>query len=358
MFTAELLEGSLKDIASSDVEFAKPWLPSIAKLLNAYGKALKVKRDEWCVKPMLQNLGFNLRTSKTPPSAAELKQMIVRWLQDQCVQPPATINAFSLDAPSNTLSASELKQSTNLHKIAASSMAASSERAEIAGLRSEKTEANGRKLADAAIALRHTIRWLPRGGEAFLGISTETHSHSRKGVNQFALWLQGMELDGLPEVRMNCWESVFYTAYKANLISRGVARGLFADASYKGQVAIGEANRLGLALNNPPSEFKTKAESALKKDYLDTMYRHLKGPEAVDIRRGKEYPKKGDLVFFNAMSHVCICVGMQQAPQGHQIVPCLMSLWTQDNERYTLLPFDDLARENLSALITIHPCPF
>jgi hypothetical protein len=58
-----------------------------------------------------------------------------------------TIDAFSLDAPNKTLSASELEQSTDLHQAAASS-----ERAEIARLRSEKTKANGRKLAEAAIA--------------------------------------------------------------------------------------------------------------------------------------------------------------------------------------------------------------
>jgi hypothetical protein len=70
MFTAELLEGWLKEVSfnSADVPLAKPWLPSIAKLLNAYG--LKVSDDEWAVKPVLQKLGFTLRTSKTraPPN--------------------------------------------------------------------------------------------------------------------------------------------------------------------------------------------------------------------------------------------------------------------------------------------------
>jgi hypothetical protein len=280
--------------------------------------------------------------------------MIVEWLGVD--DPPATINAFSLDAPNNTLSESELKQSANLHKMAASLLAAPYERAEIARLRSRKTKVNGIKLAEAAIALRHKIRWLTRGQEAFLGIPTETHPYSGKGLNQFALWLQGMELDGLAEVRMNCWESVFYTAYKADLISRGVARGLFADASNLGQVAIGEANRLGLARNKPPSESKSAY-----KVYVTTMFRHLKGHEAVEIKRDEETPhtphtpQKGDLVFVDGMSHVCICVGKRKAPQGRDIVPYLMSLWYHDNERYTLLPFNDLRR---CGEITIHPCPF
>lgn len=351
MFTAELLEGWLKECAtnSADVELAKPWLPSIAKLLNAYGQALSLSRDENDVKVMLQNLGFALRTGV--PSTAELKEKIVGWLKDQYVEPPATIDAILLDAPNHTLSASKHKQSTDLHQVAASS-----ERGEIARLRSEITKANGRKLAEAAIALRHRIRWLERGQEAFLGISTETHPKSGKGVNQFALWLQGMELDGLPEVRMNCWESVFYTAYKANLISRGVVRGLFADASNQGQVAIGEASRLGLARNNPPLELQTKSKSAYE-IYLTTMYRHLKGPEAVPIKRGEDMPEMGDLLFVDGMSHVCICVGMIPAHQGNDPVPYLMSLWHHDNERYTLLPFADLLGE-CRGTISIRPCPF
>lgn len=350
MFTAELLEGWLKECASnsSDVELAKPWLPSVAKLLNAYGQALS-RSDENDVKAMLQRLGFALRTGM--PNAAELKEKIVGWLKDQCVAPPVTIDAFLLDAPDNTLSASKHKQSTDLHQVAASS-----ERAEIARLRSEITKANGRKLAEAAIALQHRIRWLERGQEAFLGISTETHPKSGKGVNQFALWLQGMELDGLAEVRMNCWESVFYTAYKANLISRGVVRGLFADASNQGQVAIGEASRLGLARNNPPLELQTKSKSAYEV-YLTTMFRHLKGPEAVQIKRGEDMPEMGDLLFVDGMGHVCICVGMKPAPQAKDLVPYLMSLWHHDNERYTLLPFADLLSE-CRGTISIRPCPF
>lgn len=351
MFTAELLEGWLKESAinSADVELAKPWLPSIAKLLNAYGQALSLSRDESDVKVMLQKLGFAVRTGV--PSPAELKEKIVAWLKEQYVEPPSAIEAFLLDAPNSTPSASEPKQSIDVHQAAASS-----ERAEIARLRSEITKANGRKLAEAAIALLHRIRWLERGQEAFLGISTETHPKSGRGVNQFALWLQGMELDGLPEVRMNCWESVFYTAYKANLISRGVVRGLFAEASNLGQVAIGEASRLGLARNNPPSELQTKSKLAYEV-YLTTMFRHLKGPEAVPIKRGEDVPEMGDLLFVDGMSHVCICVGMRPAPQGNDLVPYVMSLWHHDNESYTLLPFAVLLGE-CRGTISIRPCPF
>jgi hypothetical protein len=68
MFTAELLEGWLNacKFSPDDVPFAKRWLPSIAKLLNAYGEKLKVSSDESVVKYMLQYLGHTLRTSKPP----------------------------------------------------------------------------------------------------------------------------------------------------------------------------------------------------------------------------------------------------------------------------------------------------
>jgi hypothetical protein len=87
------------------------------------------------------------------------------------------------------------------------------------------------------------------------------------------------------------------------------------------------------------------------------MFRHLKGPEAVEIKRGEDTPKTGDLVFVDGMSHVCICVGMKPAPQGKDLVPYLMSLWHHDNERYTLLPFADLLGE-CRGTISIRPCPF
>jgi hypothetical protein len=327
----------------------------VTKLLNiCYGYARwdsdeERKTEVGCT---LASVASTLRTRKPPASAAEWKETIVKSLNSMGVTPPATVNAFSLDAPNNTLSASELKKSTNLHKISASS-----ERTEIAALRSKKTKDNGWLLAEAAIGLWHKIHWLVRGHEAFLGTSTDTHPYYGKGVNHFALWLQGMELDGFAEVRMNCWESVFYTAYKADLISRGVARGLFADASHKGQVAIGEDNRLGLARNEPPSEeFQKKSESAFLKDYVGTMFRHLKGPEAVLINRSEDTPKKGDLVFIGEMCHVCICVGKQR--EGNVLLPHVMSLWTQDMGRYTLLPFVDLCRTSPRLPISIHPCPF
>ena len=45
VFTAELLERWLGDCAGGwpGEKLAKPWLPSIAKLLNAYGQALSVR---------------------------------------------------------------------------------------------------------------------------------------------------------------------------------------------------------------------------------------------------------------------------------------------------------------------------
>ncbi|MBV9874894.1 MAG: hypothetical protein JO025_09230 [Verrucomicrobia bacterium] len=352
MFTAELLERWLGAHACGwpGEKLAKPWPPSIAKLLNAYGQALSVSDNEVDVMLMLQKLAFALQKNGTP-CAAELKQNIIGWLKEEGVVPPATINAFSLDAPNHTLSALELKQSTDLHQTAASS-----ERAEIARLRSSEIKANGRKLAEAAIALRHKIRWLERGQEAFLGVSTEAHPKSGRGVNQFALWLQGMDLDGLPEVRMNCWESVFYTACKANLMSRGVARGLFGDASNQGQIAMGEDSRLGLARNRPPSDIQAKSISAYEV-YITKMYRYLKGDEAVNIKRGEDRPKKGDLVFVDGMSHVCICVGKKPVTQGKDFAPYLMSLWHHDDERYTLLTFDDLLDE-CRGTISIRPCPF
>jgi hypothetical protein len=77
MFTAELLQGWLDKYATGwlGASLAEPWLPSIAKMLNAYGSALSVKENELEVGNMLQKLAYYLPKSETS-SAGELKQKI------------------------------------------------------------------------------------------------------------------------------------------------------------------------------------------------------------------------------------------------------------------------------------------
>src|SRR5262249_3025060 len=118
----------------------------------------------------------------------------------------------------------------------------------LARLRSKKTKENGKKLAAAAIRLKGMLYWLPRSTEGFMGTSTNEHPASGQGVNLFVQWLCGPAFDLVekPKPRVNCWESVFYTAYCAGLISKGVIRGIYEEAVSIARNRFGEKNMLGL----------------------------------------------------------------------------------------------------------------
>ena len=347
MFTPELLEPWLMQVAGSypGRPLLQRWLAAICGLLNAYGSALTLD-DQMDVQCMLQHVAWGLNNRDTI-APEELKNMVVAALD---VQAPATIATYSLASPSTPHTEAVLRQSVSLHEITKPK-----ERQEIANLRTKISAGRGKQLATAALGLKHKIKWLPRGDEGFLGVSTATHSHSGKGVSHFAQWLQGAEVADLRaggSMRMNCWESVCYTAYVAGLVSRGVLRGMFGEAIVKGNKRLGEPLLLDVARNQSPS--RAAIDPALRA-WIDTLFHHLKGDRAVTIKRHEDYPKKGDLVFVGGMAHVCICVGKQKDPdQG--IVPHVMSLWHHDDEQYTLLPFTALFASPNS--ISIHPCPF
>jgi hypothetical protein len=349
MFTPELLEMWLMEAARSfpGRPLLQQWLPAICGLLNAYGSELTVANGELDVKCMLQRVAGDLGTRATI-APEELKSMVVAALDS--VEAPPTIATYSLASPSTPHTEAVLRQSVSLHQITKPK-----ERQEIAKLRTKFTADHGKKLASAALSLKHRIKWLPRGDEGFLGVSTDTHPRSGKGVSHFSQWLQGVEFDELRadgSARMNCWESVCYTAYVAGLVSRGVLRGMFDEATTKGNNRLGEPLRLDVARNKPPS--KGAIDPAIQA-WIDTLFHHLKGDRAVAIKRNEDTPRKGDLVFVGGMAHVCICVGKQE-DTDKDIVPHVMSLWHHDDEQYTLLPFTELFKSRAS--ISIHPCPF
>lgn len=349
MFTPELLEMWLMEVAGSypGRPLLQRWLPAICGLLNAYGNDLTVADGALDVKFMLQRVAGELG-SRESIAPDELKSMVVAALD--CVEAPPTIATYSLASPSTPHTEAVLRQSVSLHEITKPK-----ERQEIANLRTRITRDHGKRLAKAALSLRHRIKWLPRGDEGFLGVSTDTHSHSGKGVSHFSQWLQGVEFAELcadGSARMNCWESVCYTAYVAELVSRGVLRGMFDEATTKGNNRLGEPLRLDVARNQAPS--KAASDPAIKA-WIDTLFHHLKGDRAVPIKRHEDTPRKGDLVFVGGMAHVCICVGKLE-DTDKDIVPHVMSLWHHDNEQYTLLPFTELFKSPHS--ISIHPCPF
>jgi len=362
MFTVEQLEEFLNSKVAdfAQRQLVRPWLPAISKLLNQ-SALVEQNFDDYDVQSMLQTLGFALkeanRTGK-PMGASELKKVILGSLG--IANLPAQMNSFSLESPTTPLSQSALEQSTTLHQTL------QLERSDVARLRltTPAAQRNGRALAAAALKLINKIRWLPRGKEVILGASLlskadKVATDSRRGVNQFWQWLQGgFEFkEGVMEIRMNCWEAVFYTAYKAGLTSRGELRMLFSAATDQARTSFGDANLLKAARDswtpgsNLPSWFKD-GETAMGGGYLPVLFKRLKRDAAVTINRREDTPKRGDLVFLDGMAHVCICVGKLGENVTH-----VASLWHHADEHYTVMPFEVLL-EGFTGGVSIHPCPF
>src|SRR5262249_39844779 len=150
------------------------------------------------------------------------------------------------------------------------------------------------------------LYWLPRSTEGFMGTSTNEHPASGQGVNLFVQWLCGppFELVDKPKPRVNCWESVFYTAYCAGLISKGVIRGIYEEAVSIARNRFGEKNMLGLMRGQEVSQEDSRAALG---EYITALYQRLGGPLAVGIKAWLDAPpKKGDVIFINDMEHVCL----------------------------------------------------
>jgi hypothetical protein len=93
-------------------------------------------------------------------------------------------------------------------------------------------------------------------------------------------------------------------------------------------------------------------------EYITALYQKLEGPSAVGIKAWLDAPpKKGDVIFINDMEHVCLSVGVQELDKVGK-THCVMSLWYHDEQRYTMMPFEELADYCKSKELKVRPCPF
>lgn len=354
MFSVPELKGWMQSTASFAEKQLTPWLPSIAELLNAYGSVMNPSGNDVDVQFTLQRVGQALKDN--PQLTAEgVKVAVIQGLISMGVKTPPTVNSFVMPPPANDSPKSEvdefqnLKSSQTLHKYHEEK-----EPSPLARLRTEKTRNHGRRLAEQAIALKGKLKWIPRGQEGYLPVQTTGFSTSGQGINQFWQWISGgVKPSDFQVATMNCWESVLYCAWKAELLGKGVLRGIYEDAVLKARLEFTEANfqsvnRTG-TVNTAAMPKMQDAHAA----YLSRLFKFLGGDKAVEINAyHDDPPQPGDIIFIGRMNHVCIAIGCLDSQE-----PSVMSLWEHDNGLMTRLTVEDLADEQGKDFL-VCPCPF
>ena len=188
-----------------------------------------------------------------------------------------------------------------------------------------------------------------------------TDPNYRTGVNQFWLFAQNSEPAMNDTMSMNCWESVLYCAFLAGLLTKGNLRAIYENAVFQALSTLGDEKRSQIVKSKG---FTGTIPDGLKPDilkatdvYMTAIMKAFGGPGATRIK-----PKSqnmlipwGDVVFINAMEHVCISVGRGWVAGKPEAM--VVSLWTQNDKRFARLPLSEIADED-GVTITSVPCPF
>ena len=175
-------------------------------------------------------------------------------------------------------------------------------------------EARTESLVEAAEALVGKLTWSmsgPDDGDGYkitprsMTVSSlnPTHAHLMPVDNDFAKWIRGLSSAPSESSTMNCWEMVLYAGYKSGVISKSWLQSAHSDAAAAG------------------------AAGASKSKYFDALRGSLNWDARTEFRGGDAVPR-GNLIFFDGMSHVAISTG-KLLPAGepghydHEVI----SLW-------------------------------
>jgi hypothetical protein len=288
---------------------------------------------------------------------ADVKRVITQYMQqNEGCDPPSAINGMGLSDESLTrqpqpqprLQTQDLPQPKALPQP-----------------RTDKSKSDGKKLALAASACIGQFQWIPRGKEGFLPLSlAPAEGDDRRGVNQFWQFVQsGYWTDAPPTMSMNCWESVFYCAYKAGLLTIGNLRAILEYAVHEASKKLGDKNRAAI-IKSPirtgsvPHTIQSDVDMAYR-DYVEALYVSLGGTRAQTSNRpiaNKLIYPQGDLIFINGVDHVCISAGKEL--RDGVFVPMVYSLWTQNGGRFSRLPLSEILGEEAFKRVSSVPCPF
>jgi len=195
----------------------------------------------------------------------------------------------------------------------------------LAVLRSQARPGGGELLAKAAESFAGRFRWMPSGAGNY---QKKDEGEER---NDFAKWLMGGGLEPAgKKARMNCWEAVFFSAYKAGLVTKERLMDIHRTALKQLE---------GNGLTGPMR-------------YTSSLMEALGGRTAVAlVPQLALIPRRGDIVFFAEENHIAICVN-PNAPDGIRV----MGLWKHPRDGFRSNSLTELA--GIQGKREFGPCPF
>jgi hypothetical protein len=210
-------------------------------------------------------------------------------------------------------------------------------------LRRPEDRIRGIWYAKSALNLRGYFHWVSAGPEgpeknfmpktrwSITHTDNEGSKHHPEKRNDFAIWITEGGTEPGPQSYMNCWEAIFFSAYKAGF-SLDMIRKIHTNASQ--------------------SASKTNIGNTYYDKLLGILKIHGNFPLIPEIGL---MPQPGDIVFVDAEFHVTMCVGWKASDHWMSSVQ-VMSLWTRPKDGFNLVTLATFAHE--AHFLTFSPCPF
>ena len=279
------------------------------------------------------------------PDERKLKEIIFDFIEIECdsnVERPLEVTSIPFPPrPTGLTEASDslvMKSELLLQKHGADL-----ERLE--RLRRPEDRIRGNWYAESALKLSGCFHWTssgPEGPEKKFAPQTrqsitntnsegEKPTHHAEKRNDFLIWITEGGAEPGPQSYMNCWEAIFFSAYKAGF-SMDLIRKIHANAS----------------------------QSASKANLADIYYQKLLGILKIHgsfplIPEIGLMPEPGDIVFVADEFYVTMCVGWQPS-QAWMASVQVMSLWTRPRDGFNQVTLADFAHEQ--DFLRFSPCPF
>lgn len=308
--------------------------------------------DEAVIELAVKDSLFSLRIEPTAPTGASVRAALFLNLEDGWgLDRPAAANAIPLPAVAGPVVpvGPVIPPAPALHLYAA-------DKARLARWRTQRTTARGRALAAAAKLLRGSFQWVksgpvpnnipahlqahfPQHAEPFKPKAVWSASQTDVGWdvhdavqhNDFARWMNDGGPDPDHHAHMNCWEFVFFAAYRAGLVSKRRLSDIHEMATI---MARGRNPNLYYGVLNDALGMRTSVRARLTHGLI---------------------PREGDILFFDGNTHVAISLGRRWV--GGNPEDRMMTLWLHDNRRVTELTIEDMP-VHMQDDITYAPCPF
>jgi len=170
------------------------------------------------------------------------------------------------------------------------------------------------RLVSAALELEGWFHWVP-GGPKYKGETSTFHltkKTSEGKTNRFVSWIKGGGNEPDRNANMNCWEAVFFAAFKAGLVNLGRLRQIHDQATLAAQ-----------------------GKSALQ--YFDSLTDSLGYQNSFPFVPSVGLcPSPGDIVFVDRHEHVALCVGI-----GADII--VMSHWKHPKDSFHRYPIEQFS---------------